>query len=251
MKYHIDTIPVWDAYHQESECPLCILEHNLEKNYVESFLGASVMESDTRIQVNRSGFCPHHFKLLYDAQNRLGLALMTHTHLKELIGKFERQSKAVLDAAEQKSSSIIDNIFGRNKDFSEALSEFEEWIITQHGQCLICDRISNTMNRYAYTTLYLWDTDSEFKKTFNSSRGFCLNHLALTIKIARETMSSKKQALWLADVIPLQIKFFHNLDHELSLFINKFDYRKKDKPLGSAKDSLPRTLQKLTGKYMD
>lgn len=102
MKYHIDTIPVWDAYHQESECPLCILEHNLEKNYVESFLGASVMESDTRIQVNRSGFCSHHFKLLYDAQNRLGLALMTHTHLKELIGKFERQSKAVLDAAEQK-----------------------------------------------------------------------------------------------------------------------------------------------------
>ena len=129
-----------------------------------------------------------------------------------------------------KSSSIIDNIFGRNKDFSEALSEFEEWIITQHGQCLICDRISNTMNRYAYTTLYLWDTDSEFKKTFNSSRGFCLNHLALTIKIARETMSSKKQALWLADVIPLQIKFFHNLDHELSLFINKFDYRKRINP---------------------
>ena len=40
MKYHIDTIPVWDAYHQESECPLCILYSSLEKSYIESFLGA-------------------------------------------------------------------------------------------------------------------------------------------------------------------------------------------------------------------
>ncbi|NLO81750.1 MAG: hypothetical protein GX094_01590 [Clostridiales bacterium] len=251
MKYHIDTIPVWDAYHQESECPLCILHSNLEKNYVESFLGASVMEPDTRIEVNRSGFCPQHFKLLYDAQNRLGLALLTHTHLKELINKFESHCKKVLKAAGQNKTSVIGSIFGRNKDFDAALIELQNWITKQHSRCLICDRISNTMNRYAYTILYLYDTDADFKKTFDSSKGFCLDHLALTIKIARETLSAKKQALWLSAVIPLQLKSFNNLEHELSQFINKFDYRQQDKPLGSARDSLPRTLQKLTGKYMD
>ncbi|NLV99655.1 MAG: hypothetical protein GX041_00470 [Clostridiales bacterium] len=251
MKYHIDTIPVWDAYHQESECPLCILYSSLEKSYIESFLGASVMESDTRIQVNRSGFCPHHFKLLYDAQNRLGLALMTHTHLKELMEKFENHCKSVLHAAEHSNASLMSNLFIGKKEFGKDLEKFQNWITEQHGQCLICEHISNSMNRYAYTILHLYYTDAEFKKTFASSKGFCMDHLALTIKIARETLSPKKQALWLEEVIPLQLNSFSRLENELSLFINKFDYRKRDEPLGSAKDSLQRTIQKLTGKYMD
>ena len=75
MKYHLDTIPVWDAYHEESECPFCILKDNSEKAYVDSFLGGSVMEPDTRIEVNDTGFCPHHNELLYQAQNRLSPAL--------------------------------------------------------------------------------------------------------------------------------------------------------------------------------
>ncbi len=251
MKYHLDTIPVWDAYHQGGECPLCNLENKIEENYVESFLGGSVMEPDTRIEVNKTGFCPHHFKLLYDAQNRLGLALMTHTHLKEVMEKLEERCKAILKAGKDRNPSILGNIFKGKKEMQQITSELEKWLETQHHQCIICNRMTNNMNRYAYTILYLWDTDKEFKKTFEASKGFCLKHLALTIKIARETLPSHKQTLWLADVIPLQIKSFHNLEQELSQFINKFDYRNQDKPLGSAKDSLPRTIQKLTGKFMD
>lgn len=29
MKYHLDTIPVWDAYKQQSPCPLCILQKRM------------------------------------------------------------------------------------------------------------------------------------------------------------------------------------------------------------------------------
>jgi hypothetical protein len=251
MKYHIDTIPVWDAYHQGGECPLCNLENRLEKSYVDSFLGASVMEPDTRIEVNKTGFCPFHFKLLYDAQNRLGLALMTHTHLKEFMEKFEQRCKALLKASKDRSTSVLSSIIKGKKEVNQLTAEFEGWLTMQHGQCIICNRMSNTMNRYAYTILYLWDTDKEFKKALESSKGFCLKHLVLTTKIARETLPAHKQTLWLTDIIPLQIKSFHNLEHELSQFINKFDYRNQDKPLGSAKDSLPRTIQKLTGKFMD
>ena len=32
VKHHIDTIPVWDAHHQEDEWPIvCVLEHKCEK----------------------------------------------------------------------------------------------------------------------------------------------------------------------------------------------------------------------------
>lgn len=251
MKYHIDTIPVWDAYHQGGECPLCNLENRIEASYVESFLGGSVMEPDTRIEVNKTGFCPHHFQLLYDAQNRLGLALMTHTHLKEFMEKFQQRCNGVLKASKAMGAFALSNLIKGKKDMQQLTVQFEEWLNAQHHQCIICNRMSDTMNRYAYTILYLWDTDKEFKKIFEASKGFCLKHLALTIKIARETLPSNKQALWLSDVIPLQIRSFHNLEQELSQFINKFDYRNQDKPLGSAKDSLARTIQKLTGKFMD
>ena len=89
MRYHIDTIPVWDAVKQQGECPLCALRRRNELIDVERFLGASVMEPDTRIQVNDTGFCARHQVLLYEQKNRLGHALMMHTHLKETIRKLQ------------------------------------------------------------------------------------------------------------------------------------------------------------------
>ena len=57
MKYHIDTIPVWDAMKLDGECLLCALERKTELGEADRYLGASVMEPDTRIQVNEKGFC--------------------------------------------------------------------------------------------------------------------------------------------------------------------------------------------------
>ena len=48
MKYHIDTIPVWDAMKLDGECLLCALERKTELGEADRYLGASVMEPDTR-----------------------------------------------------------------------------------------------------------------------------------------------------------------------------------------------------------
>ena len=81
MRYHIDTIPVWDAVKLDGECPLCFLRRQTEHLLIDRYLGASVMESDTRITVNEKGFCPGHQAMLYAKQNRLGHALMMHSHM--------------------------------------------------------------------------------------------------------------------------------------------------------------------------
>ena len=81
MKYHIDTIPVWDAIKLDGECFLCALKRKTEIGEVEHYLGASVMEPDTRIQVNKKGFCCNHQRMLYALDNRLGHALMLESHL--------------------------------------------------------------------------------------------------------------------------------------------------------------------------
>ena len=101
---HLDTIPIWDAYKLDTECPLCALEDACEKQFLDIALGGAMMEPDTRIATNERGFCSRHFEQLFGAQNKLSLALMTHTHLKDVMAGLSKESAALLKAldAEQK-----------------------------------------------------------------------------------------------------------------------------------------------------
>ena len=38
-KYELETIPIWDAFDEGSECPLCILDERSEQHYLEFFFG--------------------------------------------------------------------------------------------------------------------------------------------------------------------------------------------------------------------
>ena len=45
---HLDTIPIWDAYKLDTECPLCALEDACEKQFLDIALGGAMMESRIR-----------------------------------------------------------------------------------------------------------------------------------------------------------------------------------------------------------
>ena len=92
---HLDTIPILDAYRENGECPLCTLEDALEKQFLDVALGGAMMEPDTRVMTNEKGFCARHFSLMYGAQNRLSLALMTHTHLKDVMASLQKEEAAL------------------------------------------------------------------------------------------------------------------------------------------------------------
>lgn len=249
MKYHLDTIPVWDAFREEKECSLCVLMDKAEKSYVDSFLGASVMEPSTRVEVNEKGFCPDHNYLLFKAQNRLGLALITHTHTIETIKKMKKYISKIKTSDKTSGFSIFKS--KNDTDFGKSLGEFAQWMRTHKDTCIICDRINNTINRYVYTILHLWENDSSFRDTFKNSKGFCFNHLPMVIDMAMETLNRKKQEEFFSIVLDLQLENFDRQEKELLWFTQKFDYRNSEKPWGNSKDSLPRLLQKLTGKIME
>ena len=104
MRYHIDTIPVWDAAKIDGECLLCALQRRVELQQIEYSLGASVMEPDVRIQVNQKGFCQHHQRMLFKGDNRLGHALMLESHLTETRGKLNKAFNDIRKAASGNSS---------------------------------------------------------------------------------------------------------------------------------------------------
>ena len=94
MREHLDTMPIWEAYRAGCECPLCEIRQKNEAMYIDNFLGASVMEPDTRVEVNQKGFCQRHFAQMFMASNRLGLALMTHTYMKETMARLQKSETA-------------------------------------------------------------------------------------------------------------------------------------------------------------
>jgi hypothetical protein len=249
MRQHIDTIPLWDAYKSDCECPLCKIRSQNEAMYVENFLGASVMEPDTRVEVNEKGYCPHHFQMMFDAGNRLGLALMTHTYLKETMKKIDTFSKEALTAAAEQASKplsarLMSKISAKKEDaLSAASSKIEK---TTHT-CILCERLDATMERYLYTLLYLWKKESEFRRAFESSKGLCLPHYAQLLQMAKEELSGQELKDFVQTLTQLMHDNLERIEKELEWFTLKFDYRNQDKPWGNSQDAVERSINKLRG----
>ena len=155
MRYHIDTIPVWDAVKLNGNCPLCALRRRNEILDVERFLGGSVMEPDTRIQVNEKGFCPRHQVLLYEQKNRLGHALMMHTHLMETMRRASPVLEEARAAADRSAGTpAVKRLLGRDNG-KQDLRGAAEKMRRITGSCILCEAIEENTNRYAYTLLHL------------------------------------------------------------------------------------------------
>lgn len=240
MRQHLDTIPLWDAFKTECECPLCHVRAINEENYVDNFLGGSVMEPDVRIEVNQKGFCDRHFKMLFDAKNRLGLALMGHTYLKETIARVRQNAQRAKEEASGAARNPLNRLRGKN------LSAGEEAARLASG-CILCDRLNNTMYRYALTLAYMWKTEADFRRVFEQSKGFCLPHYAQLIAVAPEELSGKDLTGFIDALTALEEKNLARLEKEIEWFTLKFDYRNADKPWGASQDAVERTLNKLRG----
>ena len=245
MRYHIDTIPVWDALKLDTECPLCVLRRQIERGEVDRFLGGSVMEPDVRIRVNAKGFCRRHHVLLYAQQNRLGHALMTHTHMRETRQAAEKVLAAAEQGAQGREASFMKRAMG--KGGQAALTAAADALDALTGSCILCESIDSNMNRYAYTLLHLFTHETAFREAFEKSKGVCLRDAALLLRMAADVLHGKEQAAFAACLNRLTAENMKRVEDELEWFTLKFDYRNADKPWNNSRDALERAVMKLRG----
>lgn len=248
MRYHIDTIPVWDAAKLDCECLLCALKRHVELQQIEYSLGASVMEPDVRIQVNKKGFCRHHQRLLFSRDNRLGHALMLESHLTESRQRMDKAFKHIQQAASgAASASLIDRISGKApspaKAMENAISELEELEKT----CIVCESIEDNMNRYLHTFFHLYQNDADFRRHFEQSKGLCLPHTVQLLRLAPEELPSRELAPFAKLLCRLETEAFDRIQDDVSWFIKKFDYRFHNEPWKESKDAVERSVNKLRG----
>jgi hypothetical protein len=246
VKYHIDTIPVWDALRLNGECMLCSLRRKQELLSAERYLGGSVMEPDVRIAVNKAGFCQRHQALLYTQSNRLGHALMMHTHLKETHDRL----RPLLDKAESAARGKRRVSAGMHRSRSQANSQLQEAARQMEqliNQCALCEGLDTAMGAYTHTLLYMYKTDPDFKRAFECSKGVCLKDASALMMMAEEVLSGNTLSDFVCALSRLTHENLERAEGEVEWFTLKADYRNADKPWGTSRDALERTVNRLRG----
>lgn len=247
MRYHIDTIPVWDSLKLDGECLLCALHRKTELGEAERYLGASVMEPDTRIQVNDKGFCPHHHAMLFGMSNRLGHALMLESHLAETRQRAGKTFAALEKAAKAYASA---SMLERLKKGSAARADMErlaDELTAMASSCIMCDSINENMERYLHTFFHLYQNDTEFRRRFCNSKGLCLPHMAELIRWAPQELPAKEVVDFVAKLTAMESANLDRMQEDIIWFIKKFDYRFLDEPWHNSQDAVERTVNKLRG----
>ena len=233
MKEQLYTIPVNDAFALDSECPVCAMYDSLEREAIEFTMGPSYMEDDVRMETNRIGFCTHHVKLLYKHQNRLGLALILHTHM--------QRTNQDLESLLASSSPAKKGLFAKKTDTASPVTEY---IQALNSSCYICNRIDRVFERYLATIFHCYEHDSEFRAKFASSKGFCTKHFGMLYEKAPAQLSSKRLGEFIPALNQVYLTNMKRVTDDLEWFTDKFDYRNEDKPWKNSKDALPRTMTK-------
>ena len=235
MKDHIHTIPVLDALREPGRCPFCEMYRSLDEKAVDFIMGPAYMDEDIRNETNEAGFCANHLRRLYAVQNRLGAALLLHTHFKQALKSLRVKDDAyeVSGGLFKKSESVGGKIAGR----VDALQK----------RCYLCERIQGTFEQYVDTFFYMWIHERELIPLIENLPGFCIPHYGMLLGAAEKKLNKKNLENFLSVIIPLQQRAMEALENDIDWFVQKFDYRNTGAPWKNSKDAINRCMAMLKG----
>ncbi|MCL2054990.1 MAG: DUF6062 family protein [Oscillospiraceae bacterium] len=226
MRESILTIPISEILEPKEGCPICRMRDMLELRTVEYIMGAAMMEPDVRIETNRAGFCLTHFSQMQKQKNRLSLALMLQTHLKEVDGK----------------------LFARKKLF-EPKQARKAKLSSINSTCFVCEKVDWGLERLM-RTFFEYTSDSAGKKQLEEQELICLPHFDLIHSLAPAYLKSKELDGFLNTISKLTEKYIEKLYKDVTHYCNMYDYRNsgKDADWGNSKDSIERAIRFLTSR---
>lgn len=234
MKVVLETIPLWDALREDSECPLCSLMKKAEEDSISYYLSSAIMTPEVRVETNTKGFCPKHFYLLTLKNKPQSLSLMMDTYY----GENEKQFKKGFDLIEKAKSK---------RDSQKAIEVFSNEVKEREKGCLTCSRMNDRLYRYAFTLASLFVQDDEFKKTFLNSKGLCLHHTLIESKIAWDAQDKDECIEFQKSLFALLEKNLERVRKDDWWMTQKYKGENYDKPWNGCEDAHKRAVLKLIG----
>ncbi|MFI3238029.1 MAG: DUF6062 family protein [Lachnospiraceae bacterium] len=241
MKEKIYTIPLNDAVNAHDECPFCFIERKIERDTMDFVLGnsSSYMESDIRDMTDRAGFCKLHFKNMFDYGNTLGNAWILKTHYRRKITELTQQFDAYCPEKPTFKSKF------QKKDPTD--NPIISYLNKEKESCFICEKYTDTYNRYMDTFFYMYIQDEDFRSRIRDSKGFCMTHFGDLCESAETHLKDKYKEDFYKDMRKLMLDNMERVYEDVAWLVEKFDYRNKDADWKNSKDAIQRGMQKMKG----
>ncbi len=225
----IYTIPVNEAFDAVGEkpecgCPFCVLYRKLQNDELDIILGASMMEPDIRIKTNEMGFCLSHYNMMLRRKRMLGMGLILESHLAEVEKKVD--GPTLLGSRSQAAGAAVKKL---------------------NSDCYVCSRIDKNLTAMISTAVYLYESDTEFRKKFERTPYFCLPHYSAMLEYSSKKMPKRIFRDFYDAAHGIQKKHVGSLKGDVSWFCKKFDYRYDEEPWYNSKDSVQRSIKFLSG----
>lgn len=213
MRSDICSIPVEEVFEPKEGCPICRMRNMLENRMAEYITGAAMMEPEVRKVTNEKGFCLRHYKMILSRKNRLSVALMLESHLKEM----EKKVKSPVAKAET-------------------------------SRCFVCDEVERNMTALISNTLKKYESDMEFRHLFEKQETLCLPHFYELCSAADKKMGRRFRGEFKSAAKELTLRSIESLHGDVKHFCDMFDYRNngENADWGNSRDSLERAVLFLT-----
>ncbi|MBL7006925.1 MAG: hypothetical protein ISR78_07590 [Spirochaetia bacterium] len=235
MKYKLETIPVWDALHENTECLICFLMEKAEQRFIDYYLGSSVMNPETRVKVNSTGFCPRHYADLALAEKPQPLSLVAHTHLLETMEKLRPVLKKLGNTDSARKSG-------------KQIAEMRRVLHEREKGCLICKSMTTTLRRYAFTLVHLLGNDDDFRSAFSSSKSICLYHLPAVLEMAGDALSVEQQRDFFKEIVVNVEKSLAESVEDVHWMTQMYKSENRDKDWKGCQDAHKRAVLREIGK---
>ena len=234
MKIELETIPVWDGVKSGSECFICDLMNKAEEDAVDYYLGPAIMVPEIRVEINRKGFCPAHFRALAARNKAQSLSLVLDTYMNESKGlTYPVLEKIIASSSARKSLKLFD--------------ELDEINAKREKGCLVCDYMNNRLVRYVRTVAALYRDDEQFRSALAEGKGFCVHHTLALAHCAKEELSGSLLSDYLSLLARLLKDNLERCQNDDVYLSQKYKSENKDKPWNGCEDAHKRCVRKLFG----
>ncbi|MBM7582234.1 hypothetical protein JOD02_001091 [Caldicoprobacter guelmensis] len=239
MKQEIFTFPLWDAFQENTECPLCHVMKRAEESYISGLFRDMVNDVNFHRSLEHMSFCSIHFQQLLNYRDKFGLALIVDKillHEMSKLQKFKRMMEIPYLSSKYPVLNVIKKIFNRHINHH-----------TEESACFLCSHSRDTAHSYAGSIIQLWTCNSKFQSLYENCKGFCIGHFHLLIEEAQRLLSGPQLKKFCQSTFALQENNLKRLNDELNWFIKKFNYYYIDSPWHNSRDSLKRCIFKIKG----
>lgn len=227
----LDYHSLLDAFKHKG-CPICFLLQRDAQRMLDSIFHEHVTEPEMHEVIRkRRGLCNEHGWQLTELRGHaLGIAILFRAAVDEVLSASD-----AFVASGAAAGGRLSRLLGKSDTGAAGLAD----ALNPVGPCPICQHKAKLERDYQ-NTIAEFITEANFRAGYEASHGLCLPHFRNALRGVRAPLAAQT-------LVNLQAQKWRSMKAELSMLIDKYDYRRAQEQIGDEGDSHLRAIQNMVG----